>query len=130
MSLLRGFGGFPGGGMPGAGGFASPATPPSSLPSLGMDFGGVGGRRGGGGRGPIRTASPGDAVNRAGGECPGRGGAGCSPGVCTRIGGGAGTGAGCARRRGYGAVWFCAAAAGAAVYHVCGVNRRSTIYPD
>ena len=39
LSLLRGFGGFPGGGMPGAGGFASPATPPSSLPSLGMDFG-------------------------------------------------------------------------------------------
>ena len=38
-SLLSGFGGFPGGAMPAAGGWASPATPPASLPSLGMDFG-------------------------------------------------------------------------------------------
>ena len=90
---------------------------------------GIGGRCHGGGRGPIGAASPGHAVNRAGGECPGRGGAGCSPGVCTRIGGGAGPGAGCARRRGYDAVWFCAAAAGAAVYPSAGSTAAAPSIP-
>ena len=39
MSLLSGFGGFPGGGIPPTAGFSSPAALPPSVPGLGMDFG-------------------------------------------------------------------------------------------